>query len=184
MLKSTLFYFQKNIMRFSIKYLPVYAIMVDLLFTVGLNIKEALLPDSKPLPGDGLPIAPEFAFGWIQVAVNGGMTCVLLWAMIMLMRMDRYSAAGERLLMTMPRTLTALVVLAFSLPSAWLWIWSAWVFFNTGQVLVSFHSWHYLLVAACLPYLLWLLLRIWWRQYRLHHRKEEAQFSVQTEPLE
>ena len=82
-------------MRFSIKYLPVYAIMVDLLFTVGLNIKEALLPDSKPLPGDGLPIAPEFAFGWIQVAVNGGMTCVLLWAMIMLMRMDRYSKIGR-----------------------------------------------------------------------------------------
>ena len=125
-------------MRFSIKYLPVYAIMADLLFTVGLNIKEALLPDSKPLPGDGLPIAPEFAFGWIQVAVNGGMTCVLLWAMIMLMRMNRYSAAGERLRMTMPRTLTALVVLAFSLPSAWLWIWSAWVFFNTGQVFADF----------------------------------------------
>lgn len=61
-----------------IKRLAAWIVMLDLAWNVALNVKNALLPAATPAPNDGLPVSPEFAFGWIQVLVNGGMALLVI----------------------------------------------------------------------------------------------------------
>ena len=164
-----------------IKNIPVYIISADLLTSVFFNIKDALLPTATPLPSDQLPVSPEFAFGWIQVGINGVMVLLILWAMWTLLRLKKYGDAGETLAMTLPHAFASLIVLAFSVPATWLWFNALWNLLIHQRQTISFTSLRYLIVAGCLPYLLWLFLSVWYRQHRLRHQKQPALFSVQTE---
>lgn len=166
-------------MRLFLKTVPIWLIVADLCFTVILNIKDAFIPNAAPLPSDGLPVSPEFAFGWIQVLINGTMIATVLWGIYTLYKMKKYSDLGEILSMNFTRTFAALVVLAFAAPSVWLWMWALWDAFN-GRITISFNSIRYLIIAICQPYLVWLFLRVWYTQHRLRHRRQPASFSVQT----
>ena len=152
-----------------IKNIPVYIISADLLTSVFFNIKDALLPTATPLPSDQLPVSPEFAFGWIQVGINGVMVLLILWAMWTLLRLKKYGDAGEMLAMTLPHAFASLRFNAL------------WDLLIHQRQTISFTSLRYLIVAGCLPYLLWLFLSVWYRQHRLRHQKQPALFSVQTE---
>ena len=65
-----------------IKRLAAWIVMLDLAWNVALNVKNALLPAATPAPNDGLPVSPEFAFGWIQVLVNGGMALLVILSIL------------------------------------------------------------------------------------------------------
>ena len=96
-----------------IKRLAAWIVMLDLAWNVALNVKNALLPAATPAPNDGLPVSPEFAFGWIQVLVNGGMALLVILSILSLFKMHRLGSHGYLLAPTIPRVSAMLVVLAF-----------------------------------------------------------------------
>ena len=160
-----------------IKRLAAWIVMLDLLWNVALNIKNALLPTAAPAPKDGLPISPEFAFGWIQVLVNGGMALLVILSILSLFKMQRLGSHGYKLAFTIPRASAMLIVLAFALPSVWLW---GWAIANAlqGKLHIDNSQLRYLIVAVCQPFLVLLAWHVWRQQRRL--RKLVA-FPVQPE---
>ena len=160
-----------------IKRLAAWIVMLDLLWNVALNIKNALLPTAAPAPNDGLPISPEFAFGWIQVLINGGMALLVILSILSLFKMHRLGSHGYKLAFTIPRVSAMLIVLAFSLPSVWLW---GWAIANTlqGNQHIDTSQPQNLIVALCQPFLVLLAWDVWRQQRRL--RKLIA-FPVQPE---
>ena len=160
-----------------IKRLAAWIVMLDLLWNVALNIKNALLPTAAPAPKDGLPISPEFAFGWIQVLVNGGMALLVILSILSLFKMQRLGSHGCKLAFTIPRASAMLIVLAFALPSVWLW---GWAIANAlqGKLHIDSSQLRYLIVAVCQPFLVLLAWHVWRQQRRL--RKLVA-FPVQPE---
>ena len=158
-------------MKLKLSLLPVWIVVADLLGSVLLNIKEAMLPERKSALQDGLPISPEFAFGWIQVLVNSTMVLVILLAIFMLLHMKKLSDAGERIVPDITRAGAVLTVLAFSMPALWLWCWAGMTYFTQGYWTVSFEQPRYVVVAACQPYLVWLAIDLWRTQYRLYHQQ-------------
>ena len=86
-----------------IKRLAAWIVMLDLAWNVALNVKNALLPAATPAPNDGLPVSPEFAFGWIQVLVNGGMALLVILSILSLFKMHRLGSHGYLLAPTIPR---------------------------------------------------------------------------------
>ena len=152
-----------------IKRLAAWIVMLDLAWNVALNVKNALLPAATPAPNDGLPVSPEFAFGWRQVLVNGGMALLGILSILSLFKMHRLGRHGYLLAPTIPRVSAMLVVLAFSLPSVWLW---GWAIANAlqGRLHIAADPLRYLIVAACQPFLVLLAWNVWRQQRRLRKR--------------
>ena len=142
-----------------IKRLAAWIVMLDLAWNVALNVKNALLPAATPAPNDGLPVSPEFAFGWIQVLVNGGLALLVILSILSLFKMHRLGSHGYLLAPTIPRVSAMLVVLAFSLPSVWLW---GWAIANALQGRLH--------IAADPPFLVLLAWNVWRQQRRLRKR--------------
>lgn len=165
-------------MKYLLKWLPVWLVLVDLFAGVSGNIRDALLPVS-PAPHDGLPVAPETAFGWLQAVANGGMAALLAAAVWVLLGMRRRSDAGEKLAITPLRFLSALAVLAFAVPSLWLWFWTLAEWMGSGRLTLSADNPRYLLSAACQPFMVWVVLGVWRSQCRL---RRVARVSVAPVP--
>lgn len=146
--------------------LPVCVVLADLAYNVAVNIKDALQPSAAPLPKDGLPVSPEFAFGWIQVLVNGGMVLAVALALVKLLLLSRAADQGRRVRLGISGMWALLVAAAFALPALWNWFW-ALVSLLQGRVVVSFDSWRYLVVACCQPFVLLLCVSVWRRYRRL-----------------
>ncbi len=161
-----------------IKRLAAWIVMLDLLWNVVLNVKSALLPSATPAPRDGLPISPEFAFGWIQVLVNGSMALLVILSILLLFKMQRLGSHGNQLAFTIPRVSAMLVVLAFAVPSAWLWGWALLNTLQGNAHIISTSQLRYFVVALCQPFLVLLVWNVWRQQRRLRRR---VVFAVQPE---
>lgn len=136
-------------------------------------LRQALRPAAQARPQDGLPVSPEFAFGWLQAAAGGGMLLVLLWAVVLMFRSLRLTDEGIRLPWQMPRVLAAAVLVCFAAPAWWLWFWAVLDWLAARQT-VDFSDWRYVAAAVCQPFLLWLPWRVWrgQRQLRRMERQE------------
>lgn len=145
---------------------PAYLLLAVLCWEVLLNLYAAMQPAADAAAQDGLPVSPEFAFNWLQVAAGGGMWLVLTWAVLLLAKSLRFTANGTELAWNLPRTLAALTVLLFALPSWWLWFWTVVDWFS-GRQNADLGNWHYVLAALCQPFLLFLPLQVWLGQRRL-----------------
>ncbi len=156
-----------------------YLVLADLLFGLVGNVKSALLPSAAPLPKDGLPVSPEFAFGWLQVLANGGMALVVGLALLSVLAQSR-SAARHRMLVVNGWRQTALLIVAvFAAPALWQWLW-AFVDFAQGRLTVSFADPRYLAVAICQPWLLLLAYSTWRGQRRLRRAVLEVPPVAET----
>lgn len=140
--------------------LPIYLLLLDLAFGVLLNIKDAILPAAQNLPQDGLPISPDFAFGWLQVLVNLGMVIVIVWAIIYLIFLYIQSHKTPKPPFSFSHTVALLVVIVFSLPAWWHGFWAMISLFK-GQNIIDWHNPRYFVITLCQAYLLWLPLVIW-----------------------
>lgn len=146
--------------------LPVWIVLADLWWGVVRNVQNALVPIVQPLPQDGLPVAPEFAFGWIQVLVNGGMVCLLTWAVGIAVWALRRQWRGESVAISGWLVLSLLLLLAFTLPAWWQGFWAIWVLLQ-GKVVVDGHV-HDVFVMLC--QLGMIILPVWlWSGYRRKH---------------
>ena len=153
-----------------LKNAPILVVMLDLLYTMAQTVQHALAPTSDKPISQGIPISPEFAFGWIQVLVNGAIVMGMIWVMVQVMKMRRYTDNGECLRPTLTRAGILLMALAFGFPSVWLWFWTAVDWFQ-GRNTLTIDSPRYLLVAICQPYLAWVVLHILLAQQRLKRKK-------------
>ena len=149
--------------------LPVYAVLADLVYGLALNVKDALLPSAAPAPKDGLPVSPEFAFGWIQVLANGGMVLVVGWALAKLLLMRRAAAKGSLKKLDGSGVFALLAAVAFALPGLWNGAW-ALASLLQGWETVWFGNPRYLAVALCQPWILLLCVQVWrGRPRRIRH---------------
>lgn len=160
--------------------LPIYLLLLDLAFGVMLNIKESILPNVQDIPKDGLPVSPEFAFGWLQVLVNMGMVLIISWSILRLLFL--YVKTNQY---DLPRFLfsdgvAVFFVLMFSLPAWWQWFWAirAWL---SGNNIIDWHNPRYLIVSICQVYLLWLPFALWRARKRASITpKDETPFLFST----
>ncbi len=133
--------------------LPIWVLIADLWFIVAINLTQSLdKPPSKLTASSNLPVAPDIAFNWLQVAVNTGMAIILSWALIMLLRI--YRQAKEGTLTWQASSICALLIcLAFSLPACYgLIMQITHVVTGTGSPQISFSNVRYLIIALLLPY--------------------------------
>lgn len=153
-------------------------VLIDLFYNLFLNIKEALIPSITPLPNDGLPIAPEFAFGWIQVAVNGTIILILSWAILVCLYIN-HQGLNYRILKTQAKYYVAYcMILAFSLPSLWQWF-NAITQLIQGNNTINLINPRYLLIAISQPFLILLPYNAYLSQWQAKRYKTQAQTSSQ-----
>nr|WP_253338897.1 hypothetical protein [Neisseria sp. HSC-16F19] len=146
---------------------PVYLLLADLIYGLGLNLADSLsLRDSRLSPAAGLPVAPEIAFSGLQLLANGGMVLVMAWGFVHLLRLNRHVVHKQPYPLT-PLRLTALgVVLAFSLPAWWHGAWSLWAL-TEGRLTFAWDNPRYLAFVILQPYPAALcLLRLWQNRTR------------------
>lgn len=133
--------------------LPIWIIIADLWFSVIVNITQSL--DKHPAHNSSagnLPIVPEFAFNWLQVAVNGAMAIVLSLTLLLLIRLYRQVQNKQTIHWNGLSVMSILLSLIFSLPACYGLIMQMWHLFGSGQLGISFANLRYLVIALLLPY--------------------------------
>lgn len=152
-------------------------ILIDLFYNLFLNIKEALIPSITPLPNDGLPISPEFAFSWIQVAINGTIILILSWAILVCLYIN-HQGLNYRILKAQIKYYVAYcMILAFTLPSLWQWYHTIYQLIQ-GHNTISLINPRYLLIAICQPFLILLPYNAYISQWHAKRHKIQAQTST------
>lgn len=148
----------------------------DLLINLIRNIKDALLPSPTPMPADGLPISPEWAFGWLQVLVNGVMILFLLFGMGVLWRIQYANTKKIHLPFSLLNLLGILIIFSFSAPALYLWISTIVHYFGNPQI-ISFDNIPYIITSLCQTMLFFYGVKIIWRQINLFfsHRQQPQQ---------
>lgn len=140
---------------------PIITVVFERLYNGISIIHAAWLPDIAPtIPTDGLLVSPEFAFGWIQVVVNIGMSAVLLWAIWVLWRcLRQFAWLGKREFSTRHGVAT-LFLLAFCLPAVWHGFWAIAALWQ-GRILFDWQNptmmavWLGQLGLLFLPWAIW-----------------------------
>lgn len=148
---------------------PILIVLAERLWNIALNIQAALIPNATPMPADGLPIAPELAFGWMQVVANVGMSAILMWAIGLLWRCLRQFAWLDKREFSGSHIIAVLLLLAFCLPAWWHGLWAIFALFQ-GRMLIDWRSPLMILVWLAQMGLIFLPLAIW----RAYRRKPKA----------
>lgn len=152
-------------------------VLADRLWNIGQNIQAAWLPAVAATPADGLPVSPEFAFGWIQVVANVGMSGLLIWAVMRLYRAAKRAHLLGRAAFSGSHAVAMIFLLAFVLPAWWHGFW-ALVSAVQGLWVVDVRSpWQVLVWVAQMG-----LLALVWSAYRAY--RAAANRFRQPETLE
>ena len=130
---------------------PILLLWLDLIYGFILNLSSSITLDNTGMAPNGLPIAPEIAFSWLQVITNGGIVLVISCAFYILMSLNRAVAEQKPWPFTPLRMAAIMVVLVFSLPAWWQWLCAIWAFFH-NRIVVDWHNLRYLSVAILLLY--------------------------------
>ena len=153
--------------------LPVWVVLCDMLYSIGLNLSQSLnLTQTNPLH-EGLPVSPTIAFSSLQVIANGSMVLLIGFGLVVLLQLNRFTAQKWILPIGVFRSLGLLAVLAFSIPSLWEWMW-AFHTITQGTNPFNFSNPRYLLTALCLPFIALLCLYRLYGWYRLHQAGEQT----------
>lgn len=149
-------------------FLPIIILWIsgDLIIDLIGNIKDALLPSPAPMPADGLPISPEWAFGWLQVLVNGIMITLLLLSMGVLWRIQYANTKKIYLSFSLFNLLGILIVFSFSAPALHLWI-NTIVHYSNNPQIISFDNIAYIITSLCQTILFFYGIKIIWQQINL-----------------
>ncbi|WP_100124039.1 hypothetical protein [Snodgrassella alvi] len=156
---------------------PLLLLWLDLIYSFILNIVASVSLQQTPAPQNSLPLSPDIAFSWLQVITNGGMILTLSLAFYILLQLNRAVQQHKDWPMTPARIAALLIVLAFSLPAWWHWLWALWALAH-GQAVVEWHNLHYLIVSILLLYPAYLCLRLLWIRYRQRNSMNASDSSV------
>jgi hypothetical protein len=156
---------------------PLLLLWLDLIYSFILNIVASVSLQQTPAPQNSLPLSPDIAFSWLQVITNGGMILTLSLAFYILLQLNRAVQQHKDWPMTPARIAALLIVLAFSLPAWWQWLWALWALAH-GQAVVEWHNLHYLIVSILLLYPAYLCLRLLWIRYRQRNSMNASDSSV------
>jgi hypothetical protein len=156
---------------------PLLLLWLDLIYSFILNIVASISLQQTPAPQNSLPLSPDIAFSWLQVITNGGMILTLSLAFYILLQLNRAVQQHKDWPMTPARIAALLIVLAFSLPAWWQWLWALWALAH-GQAVVEWHNLHYLIVSILLLYPAYLCLRLLWIRYRQRNSMNASGSSV------
>ena len=97
--------------------LPVWVVLVDMLYGFVLNVLQSLDLNKQGLPKDGLPVAPDIAFSGLQVVANGGMVLATGLGLLVLLRLNRTVLQRKVIRIGMLQSLGLLTVLVFTAPA-------------------------------------------------------------------
>ncbi|MDO4998438.1 MAG: hypothetical protein Q4E16_07345 [Neisseria sp.] len=153
--------------------LPVWIVLLDMVYGFGLNISQSVITSSESLPADGLAVSPAIAFDGLQVLANGGMVLIIGFGLLVLLRLNRTVLHGVAMQLGVFSVLGLIAVAAFALPSWWEWLWSIAGLLG-GTPTISWSNPRYLLVALCLPWVAALLVWRLFGWYRLARLQETA----------
>lgn len=157
---------------------PITIVLAERVWNIAANFQAALMPGETPVPADGLPIAPELAFGWMQVVANMGMSAILFWAVWLLWRYVRQAAWLGKPEFSGSHVLAILLLLSFCLP-AWRHGFWAIAALLQGRALIDWRSpvsvlvWLAQMGLILLPYAVW----------RTHRRSKTAAPMQPETPL-
>ena len=160
--------------------LPVWVVLVDMLYGFVLNVLQSLDLNKQGLPKDGLPVAPDIAFSGLQVVANGGMVLATGLGLLVLLRLNRTVLQRKVIRIGMLQSFGLLTVLVFTAPALWEWAW-ALLSLAQGQQVVSLANPRYLIVALCLPWVGLLCLARLFGWYRLHERAASTKLAVKSD---
>ncbi|QEY25218.1 hypothetical protein D0T92_00765 [Neisseria zalophi] len=146
--------------------LPVWIILIDMIYGFILNILQNFYPDQKNIFKDGLTISPNIAFNGLQAITNAGMILIIGFGLYTLIQLNKSVLQKNFLSIGIFRTLGLIAVLAFSIPSLWQWFWAT-LHFIDGTQTINFDSVRYLIVALCQPLIAILCLWRLFGWYRL-----------------
>lgn len=150
--------------------LPLWLLWLDMMYGFVLNLASSLSLGGGNLPKSGLPVAPEIAFSWLQVLVNGVIITIISWALWTLRQLHRTVVRQQPWPLGMTRILALATLLAFSLPAWWHWLWALGDLL-LGRAVVDWHNPRYLATALLLlypaPLCLWCL--FWRRKQQSGH---------------
>ncbi len=145
------------------KILPIILLAVSLLTDVALNLFYAAnIPAAHP---NDFKNIPEFAFGWLQAAVNGTIVMMLLCAMYALLKIQHRTDKGETVHFNGFDISALLLLAAFALPAVPSWIAAA---INWHHI--SWREPRYLLTSICQLWLLYLLCSVVYKQVYLRKK--------------
>ncbi len=145
--------------------LPIWIILADMIYGLGLNISQSMNRQSSQAQTD--TVTPDIAFSSLQVVSNGGMILIIGFGLIVLLQLNRTVLQKKILPIGIFRTLGLIAVLAFSLPSLWEWFWAITSLLS-GDDVFNFNNIRYLISALCLPAIALLCLYRLFGWYRLH----------------
>lgn len=161
---------------------PLMLLWLDLIYSFILNIGASVSLEQTPASGNSLPLSPDIAFSWLQVIANGGMVLTLSFAFIVLLQLNRAMQQHQFWPLTPVRIAALLIVLAFSLPAWWQWLWAGWALAH-GQIVVEWHNLRYLIVSILLLYPAYLCLRLMWIRNRQHTRKPDSGHTISPDQM-
>ncbi|WP_416189619.1 hypothetical protein ACM67B_10885 [Neisseria sp. CCUG17229] len=145
--------------------LPIWIVLADMIYGLGLNILQSMTRQSNQTPTD--TVTPDIAFSSLQVISNGGMILIIGFGLIVLLQLNRAVLQKEILPIGIFKTLGLIAVLAFSLPAVWEWLWAITLFLS-GQNVFNLNNIRYLISALCLPAIALLCLYRLFGWYQLH----------------
>lgn len=151
-------------------------VLIDLIYGVVINTKEALIPSATPMARDNLPISPEFAFGWIQVTANASMLLLLFWAIWQCYYLIYHGQRYRIITFTGKHYLAFLMIIAFTFPAIWEWGWTL-INLSQGKKTFSLNNTRYFLISLCQPFLLFLPYLAFINQWQARCYKKIAQTS-------
>ncbi|WP_100138052.1 hypothetical protein [Snodgrassella alvi] len=157
---------------------PLLLLWLDLIYSFILNIVASISLEQTPASQNSLPVSPDIAFSWLQVIANGGMVLTLSFAFSILLQLNRAVQQHQSWPMTPVRISALLIVLAFSLPAWWQWLWALWALVH-GQMVVEWHNLRYLIVSILLLYPACLCLRLLWIRHRQHKNIDDSDNFIQ-----
>ncbi len=132
-------------------------IWADMFYGIFVNLSQKLIIPKKIIPADGLPVAPDIAFNWLQFLVGIGMALLVSFAFWVLLNLNRRVIAGRYTKIGILRTAGLIFALLFSLPAVWEMFW---VLMDLVRLKLSVHlDIRYIIVALCLPYPFFLTLK-------------------------
>ncbi|MCS4533983.1 hypothetical protein [Neisseria montereyensis] len=128
--------------------LPVWIILIDLIYGFVLNILQNFYPNQNNIFEEGLTVSPDIAFTGLQAITNAGMILIIGFGLYTLIQLNKSILQKNILPIGIFRTLGLIAVLAFSIPSLWQWFWAI-LHFIGGTHTITFGSARYLIVALC-----------------------------------
>jgi hypothetical protein len=139
--------------------LPIWIIALDLMYSVAHSLYAAFTSNTWKHAFNTLSFTPELALIWFPVLTNLCMVLLILWAIRRTWTIKRLLDNGQCFHSTILNILAIFIVLAFSLPSIWLWFWTA-ISLLQGHLTLDTQQPRYLAIAICQPYLAWFILAI------------------------